>query len=214
MRIDEQMSLIKKTGIVAIVRGTDINSMMKIAESLQAGGVRVIEVAMNTPGAIDMIAKLVKEYGDEMLVGAGTVLDPETARAVILAGAKFALGPTLNLEVSKLCKRYNTLYVPGVFTPNEIMTAWEMGAQVVKIFPAGSVGPRYIKELKGPLPQIEMMPVGGVNLDNAAEFIRAGAVALGVGGELVDRKAVEKGHYKELTEKAKLFIAAVEEGRK
>jgi 2-dehydro-3-deoxyphosphogluconate aldolase / (4S)-4-hydroxy-2-oxoglutarate aldolase len=214
MRSDEQMKIIRETGIVAIVRGTEINSLMKVAESLHAGGVRVIEVTLNTPGAIDMITKLVKEYDKEMLIGAGTVLDPETARAVILAGAKFVLGPTLNLEVSKLCKRYNTVYVPGVFTPTEIMAAWEMGAQVVKIFPAGSVGPRYIKELSGPLPQVEMMPVGGVNLDNATEFIRAGAVALGIGGELVDRKAVEAGQFDKLTEKARQFIAAVQEGKK
>ena len=208
------MQLIRETGIVAIVRGTEIDSLMKVAESLHAGGVRSIEVTLNTPGAIDMISKLVQEFGDEMLVGAGTVLDPETARAVILSGAKFVLGPTLSLEVSKLCKRYNTLYVPGVFTPTEILAAWEMGSQVVKIFPAGSVGPRYIKELCGPLPQIDMMPVGGVNLDNAAEFIKAGAVALGVGGELVDKKAVELGHYEVLTEKARRFIEAVQEGRK
>lgn len=214
MRPDEQMQLIRETGIVAIVRGTGINSLFKVAESLKEGGVRVIEVTLNTPGAIEMIGQLVKEYGNEMLIGAGTVLDPETARSVILAGAKFILGPTLNPEVCKLCKRYNTVYVPGVLTPTEIMTAWEMGAHVVKIFPAGSVGPRYIKELRGPLPQVEMMPVGGVTLDNAAEFIKAGAVALGIGSELVDRKAVEAGRFDLLTEKARQFIAAVQEGRK
>ena len=214
MRPDQQMQLIRETGIVAIVRGTGIDSLLKVAESLREGGVRVIEVTLNTPGAIEMIGKLVREYGDEMLIGAGTVLDPETARSVVLAGAKFVLGPTLNLEVSKLCKRYNTVYVPGVFTPTEIMTAWEAGAHVVKIFPAGSVGPRYIKELRGPLPQVEMMPVGGVTLDNAAEFIKAGAVALGIGGELVDRKAVEAGRFDLLTEKARQFIDAVQAGRK
>ena len=213
MRSDEQMQLIRETGIVAIVRGTGIDSLLKVAESLKEGGVRVIEVTLNTPGAIEMIGELVKKYGNEMLIGAGTVLDPETARLVILAGAKFVLGPTLNLEVSKLCKRYNTVYVPGVFTPTEIMTAWEAGAHVVKIFPAGSVGPRYIKELRGPLPQVEMMPVGGVTLDNAAEFIRAGAVALGIGGELVDRNAVDAGRFDLLTEKARQFIAVVQEGR-
>lgn len=213
MRSDEQIQLIRETGIVAIVRGTGIDSLLKVAESLKEGGVRVIEVTLNTPGAIEMIGELVKKYGNEMLIGAGTVLDPETARLVILAGAKFVLGPTLNLEVSKLCKRYNTVYVPGVFTPTEIMTAWEAGAHVVKIFPAGSVGPRYIKELRGPLPQVEMMPVGGVTLDNAAEFIKAGAVALGIGGELVDRNAVDAGRFDLLTEKARQFIAVVQEGR-
>lgn len=214
MRPDEQMKIIRETGIVAIVRGTGIDSLFKIAEALREGGVRVIEVTLNTPGAIEMIGELEKEYGAEMLIGAGTVLDPETARAVILAGAKFVLGPTLNLDVSKLCKRYNTVYVPGVLTPTEIISAWEAGAQVVKIFPAGSLGPRYIKELRGPLPQVEMMPVGGVTVDNAAEFIKAGASALGIGGELVDRAAVEAGRFELLTEKARRFIEAVQDGRR
>ena len=144
----------------------------------------------------------------------GTVLDPETARAVILAGANFVLGPTLNLNVSKLCKRYNTVYVPGVLTPTEIISAWEAGAQVVKVFPAGTLGPRYIKELRGPLPQVEMMPVGGVTVDNAAEFIKAGAIALGIGGELVDLDAVKTGRFDLLTVKAHRFIEAVQDGRR
>ncbi len=214
MRPDEQMKIIRETGIVAIVRGTGIDSLFKIAEALREGGVRVIEVTLNTPSAIEMIGELEKEFGAEMLIGAGTVLDPETARAVILAGAKFVLGPTLNLDVSKLCKRYNTVYVPGVLTPTEIVSAWEAGAQVVKVFPAGSLGPRYIKELRGPLPQVEMMPVGGVTVDNAAEFIKAGASALGIGGELVDRAAVEAGRFELLTEKAHRFIEAVQDGRR
>lgn len=213
MRPDEQMQIIRDSGIVAIVRGTSIESLFKIAQSLKKGGVQAIEVTLNTPGAIEMISQLENEFGDEMLIGAGTVLDPETARAVILAGAKFVLGPTLNLEVSKLCKRYNTVYVPGVLTPTEIITAWEAGAQIVKVFPAGSVGPRYLKELRGPLPQVEVMPVGGVTLDNAAEFIKAGAAALGIGSELVDRKAVETGQFDLLTEKACRFIEAVQVGR-
>ena len=214
MRPDEQMKIIRETGIVAIVRGTGIESLLKIAEALSEGGVRVIEVTLNTPGAIEMIAQLEKEFGDEMLIGAGTVLDPETARSVILAGAKFVLGPTLNLDVSKLCKRYNTVYVPGVLTPTEIIKAWEAGAQLVKIFPAGALGSRYIKELRGPLPQVEMMPVGGVTVDNTAEFIKAGATALGIGGELVDRNAVEEGRFELLTEKARRFIEAVQDGRR
>lgn len=214
MRPDEQMKIIRETGIVAIVRGTGIESLLKIAEALNEGGVRVIEVTLNTPGAIEMIAQLEKEFGDEMLIGAGTVLDPETARSVILAGAKFVLGPTLSLDVSKLCKRYNTVYVPGVLTPTEIIKAWEAGAQIVKIFPAGALGSRYIKELRGPLPQVEMMPVGGVTVDNTAEFIKAGATALGIGGELVDRNAVEEGRFELLTEKARRFIEAVQDGRR
>ena len=214
MRTDEQMKIIRETGIVAIVRGTGIDSLLKIAEALSEGGVRVIEVTLNTPGAIEMIGQLEKEFGDEMLIGAGTVLDPETARAVILAGAKFVIGPTLNLDVNKLCNRYNTVYIPGVLTPNEIISAWEAGAQVVKVFPAGTLGPRYIKELRGPLAQVEMMPVGGVTVDNAAEFIKAGATALGIGGELVDRNAVETGRFELLTEKAHRFIEAVQDGRR
>jgi 2-dehydro-3-deoxyphosphogluconate aldolase/(4S)-4-hydroxy-2-oxoglutarate aldolase len=213
MNTEKMMGIIRDTGIVAIVRGTSEETLSQVAVALQKGGVRAIEVTLNTPGALDMIKELVRKHGDNMLVGAGTVLDPETARAAVLAGARFILGPTLNLEVSKLCKRYNTIYVPGVFTPTEIITAWEMGAQVVKIFPAGSVGPRYIKELRGPLPQVEMMPVGGVDLTNAAEFIRAGASALGVGGELVDRNAVAEGRFDLVEEKALQFITAVRRGR-
>jgi 2-dehydro-3-deoxyphosphogluconate aldolase / (4S)-4-hydroxy-2-oxoglutarate aldolase len=213
VRTDEMMQLIRETGVVAIVRGTTTDTLVQVSEALKRGGVRAIEVTLNTPGAVGMIRELVDKCGSDMLVGAGTVLDPESARAAILAGARFVLGPNLSLEVSKLCKRYNALYVPGVFTPTEIISAWEMGAQVVKIFPAGSVGPRYIKELRGPLPQVDMMPVGGVDLGNAADFIRAGAVALGIGGELVDRRAVAEGRFDLLEEKARRFTDAVREGR-
>jgi 2-dehydro-3-deoxyphosphogluconate aldolase / (4S)-4-hydroxy-2-oxoglutarate aldolase len=213
VRTDEMMQVIRETGVVAIVRGTTTDTLVQVSEALKRGGVRAIEVTLNTPGAVGMIRELVDKCGSDMLIGAGTVLDPESARAAILAGARFVLGPNLSLEVSKLCKRYNALYVPGVFTPTEIICAWEMGAQVVKIFPAGSVGPRYIKELRGPLPQVDMMPVGGVDLGNAADFIRAGAVALGIGGELVDRRAVAEGRFDLLEEKARRFTDAVREGR-
>ncbi len=213
MKPEQTMGLIRETGIVAIVRGTSAATLSATANALKKGGIRAIEVTLNTPGALDMIKELVRLQGDDMLVGAGTVLDAETARAAVLAGARFILGPTLNLEVSKLCRRYNTVYVPGVFTPTEIVAAWEMGVPVVKIFPAGSVGPRYIKELRGPLPQVEMMPVGGVDLTNAADFIRAGAVALGIGGELVDKKVVAEGRFDLLAEKARQFVAAVQQGR-
>jgi len=213
MRPDEQISVIRDVGIVAIVRGTSSRSLVETAAALRDGGIKAIEVTLNTPGAVCMIEKLAQECGNNMLVGAGTVLDPETARTVILAGAKFVLAPSLNPLVSKMCNRYSVSYIPGVFTPTEIVAAWESGAQIVKIFPAGSVGPRYIRELRGPLSQIEMMPVGGVTLENAADFIRAGASALGIGSELIDRQAVDMGNFDLITKKARQFINAVKEGR-
>ncbi|HAA64722.1 MAG TPA: 2-dehydro-3-deoxyphosphogluconate aldolase, partial [Thermoanaerobacter sp.] len=185
MKSYEVLNKIKEVGICAIVRGTSVDSLYRIADSLIAGGIKAIEVASNTPGAAKMIEKLVEKYSDQVLVGAGTVLDAETARIAILSGASFILSPSLNLEMIKICQRYNVLPVPGISTPTEAVTAWENGAQIVKVFPAGVFGPNYIKQLKGPLSQIEMMAVGAVNLDNFKDFIKAGACSVGIGSELV-----------------------------
>lgn len=208
-----QLELIKETGVVAIVRGTNADTMLRVADAIHAGGVRAIEVTMNTPDAIDMIRILSTEVSDRMLVGVGTVLDAPTARMAILAGAQFILAPNLDEEVIRICHMYGRLVIPGVLTPTEVVRAWSLGADIVKIFPAGSVGPRYIRELRGPLGHIDMMAVGGVTVENAGDFIRAGAVALGVGSELVDRSAVAEGRFDTLTRNAKAFIGAVKEAK-
>jgi 2-dehydro-3-deoxyphosphogluconate aldolase/(4S)-4-hydroxy-2-oxoglutarate aldolase len=208
MKDYEVLQNIKASGVCAIVRGTSPDSLCKIAEALIAGGVKAIEVTFNTPGADEMIKELVKKYGNELMVGAGTVLDPETAKVAIAAGAQFILSPSLNLEVMRICQRYSVLPVPGVCTPTEILTAWENGAQVVKIFPAGALGASYIKQVKGPFNHIDMMVVGGINVNNIGEYVKAGACSAGIGSELVDKKLVAEGRFDEITARAKAFIDA------
>jgi len=178
------------------------------------GGVKPIEITMTVPGAIDAIKEFKSVVKDEVLVGAGTELDPETARAVILAGAEFVVSPTLNLEVIEVCRRYSKIVVPGTFTPTEILTAWEAGADIVKVFPATVGGSQYLRDIKGPLPQIRLMPTGGVNLENTPDFIRAGAVAVAAGTSLVDKKAVSEKNYDLITETARKFCEAVKQARK
>ena len=162
-------------------------------DALLEGGVRALELTMTVPGAIGLIEEIAKDLPGEFQLGAGTVLDPETARQVILAGAKYIVAPTLNLETIKMCHRYDVAIMPGCFTPTEILTAWEAGADVIKVFPATALGPGFFKDIRGPLPQIRMMPTGGVTLANAGEWIKAGAVAIGVGTALVDTKAIAAG---------------------
>jgi 2-dehydro-3-deoxyphosphogluconate aldolase/(4S)-4-hydroxy-2-oxoglutarate aldolase len=213
MKDIEVLNGIKEQGVCAIVRGTSADSLFRISEALIEGGVKTIEVTFNTPGAAQMIEELVKKYGNEVLIGAGTVLDSETARTAILSGASFILSPTLNVEMIKTCSRYSVLAVPGIATPTEALTAWENGARIVKVFPAGVFGPNYIKQLKGPLPQIDMMAVGAVNLDNLGEFIKAGACSAGIGGELVNKKLVDEGKFDEITRRAKAFVNAIKEAK-
>src|SRR5262249_54494308 len=159
------------------------------ARALADGGVSVVEITMTVPGALDVVRRVRETLGDRLLLGAGTVLDPETARAALLAGAEFLVAPTVNLDVIRLCQRYDKLVMPGPFTPTEILAAWEAGADIVKVFPADVVGPAFFKALRGPLPQVRLMPTGGVDLTTAAAFLRAGACCLGVGGQLVEPKA-------------------------
>ncbi len=213
MNRNEVLKNIKDCGVVSIVRGTSAAALGNISSALQKGGLKAIEVTFNTPGAAKMIEELVDKYANGMIVGAGTVLDPETARVAILSGASFVLTPTLNLKVIEVCHRYGVLVVPGAMTPTEALTAWEAGVQLVKIFPAGSLGPNYLKDLRGPLPQIDMVPVGGVNLNNAAAFIKAGAAALGVGGELVDKELIAQGRWEDLAARAAMFVQTVAEAR-
>jgi len=200
-------------GVVAIVRVASAQEAVEVCGAIAKGGVKPIEITMTVPGAIDAIKELKGTMEDNVLLGAGTVLDPETARAVILAGAEFVVCPTLNLEVIKLCRRYSKIVIPGAFTPTEILTAWEAGADIVKVFPATVGGPRYLRDIKGPLPQIRLMPTGGVNVENTPDFIRAGAVAVAVGTSLVDKKAVSEGKYDIITENAKKFVEAVKLAR-
>jgi 2-dehydro-3-deoxyphosphogluconate aldolase/(4S)-4-hydroxy-2-oxoglutarate aldolase len=168
---------------------------------------------MTTPGALDVIKEAAKKYGEQVLFGAGTILDAETARAAILAGAGFVVAPTLNLEMVALCNRYSVPVVPGCYTPTEMLTAWEAGADMIKLFPASVGGPSLVKAIRAPLPQLEIVPVGGVNLDTAADFIRNGAAALGVGSSLINQKLLDAGDMDELTRRAAAFIQEVKKGR-
>lgn len=214
MKDYEVLDKIKQLGICAIVRGTSADTLCRITDSLLEGGVKMIEVTFNTPGAAEMIQELVKKYSDEMIIGAGTVLDSDTARIAILSGASFILSPTFNLEMVKTCQRYSVLPVPGISTPTEAMTAWESGARIVKVFPAGVFGPQYIKQLKGPLSQIEMMAVGAINTDNFGDFIKAGACSAGLGSDLVNKKLVEEGKFNEITKRAAKFVNIFKEVHK
>ncbi len=213
MNKTQKLDLIRSTGVVAIMRAQSSGQLIAAADAIKAGGVRVIEVTMTTPGALAVIEEATQRYGDEVLFGAGSVLDAETAHAAILAGAGFVVAPTLKVEMVALCNRYSVPVMPGIMTPTEALTAWEAGADMVKLFPASFGGPAMIKAIRAPLPQLEIVPVGGVTLDNAAEFIRKGAAALGVGSSLVNQKLLDAGDMDELQRRAVAFIAAVKEGR-
>ena len=213
MNKTEKLNLIRETGVIAIMRAQSSEQLIAAADAIKAGGVQVIEVTMTTPGALDVIAEASARYGQDVLFGAGSVLDAETARAAILAGAGFVVAPTLNLSVVGLCNRYSIPVMPGCYTPTEMLTAWEAGADMIKLFPASVGGPALVKAILAPLPQLEIVPVGGVNLDTAVDFIANGAAALGVGSSLVNRKLLEAGDMAELTRRATSFIEKVQEGR-
>jgi len=201
-------------GLVPVIRVSSAPEAIWVADAIREAKGSLIEITMSVPGAIDVIKELATKYGDEVIVGAGTVLDTETGRAALLAGAQFIVTPTLDLNLIQLAHRYSAVIIPGALTPTEILTAWNAGADMVKVFPAAQVGgPEYIKALKGPLPQILLVPTGGVNLQNAGAFIRAGATALGVGGELVDRKALKEKRLHVITENALAFFKAIKEAR-
>ncbi|GAB4448679.1 MAG: bifunctional 4-hydroxy-2-oxoglutarate aldolase/2-dehydro-3-deoxy-phosphogluconate aldolase [Anaerolineae bacterium] len=213
MKKHEKLSLIRDTGVVAIIRAQRADQLLAAAEAIAAGGVRAIEVTMTTPDALQVIEAAARQAGSDVLIGVGTVLDAETARLAILAGAGFVVSPTLNLGVIALCNRYGIPVLPGCYTPTEMMTAWEAGADMIKFFPADVGGPRLVSGLLAPLPQLELVPVGGVTLENAAEFICHGAAAVGVGGSLVNQALLDAGDMAGLTRRAAAFIAAVKQGR-
>lgn len=212
-RKEEQLQLMIDTGVVAVIRASVSAELMSVIEALKKGGIRAIEVTMTTPGALDVIRETTERFGDEVLVGVGSVLDAETARMAMLAGAEFVVGPVLSLDVIRVCRRYDKIVIPGAFTPTEILAAWEAGADVVKVFPATRLGPSFFKDVLGPLPQVRLTPTGGVTVETAPEFIKAGAVFVGAGGALVDRKAVAQGRFDVVTETAERFISAIRAAR-
>ena len=209
----EDLSRVLNSGIVAVIRSTSSEQLVEVARALYEGGVDVLEVTFTVPRALEIIAEMRKALGDKILLGAGTVLDPETARAAFLAGAEFLVSPTVNLDVIKLGNRYDKLVMPGAFTPTEILTAWEAGAQIIKVFPADIGGPAYLKTLHGPLPQVRLLPTGGVNLNTIADFLKAGACAVGLGGALVEPKAVQTGDMARIKSLAQQYVEAVKKAR-
>jgi 2-dehydro-3-deoxyphosphogluconate aldolase/(4S)-4-hydroxy-2-oxoglutarate aldolase len=209
MSRDTTVNRILEGCIVAVVRSESSEPLIKVIQALAEGGVTAAEVTFTVPDAVDVIRQARRVVGDSVVLGAGTVLDPETARAAILAGAEYIVAPTLNLDVIRLCRRYDKAVMPGAFTPTEVLTAWESGADIVKVFPADVGGPAYLKALRGPLPQIRLMPTGGVDLTTAEKFLAAGACCLGVGSALVDPKAVLSNDFVRIRELASQYAAIV-----
>ncbi len=209
----EVVRAIEANGVVAVIRLQDPARLRAVVDALAEGGVRALEVTMTVPRAIEMIAQLAPSLPEGFLLGAGTVLDPETARLAILAGARFVVGPVFRPEVIALCHRYDVAMMPGCFTPTEILAAWEAGADVVKVFPATALGPGFLKDVRGPLPQVKLMPTGGVTLDNAGEWLKAGAVAVGVGTALLDSKAIMAGNYGVVTTNARRIVENIRAAR-
>ncbi len=210
---EDNFELMMETGVVGVIRTKSSEKLLKVAEAVQEGGVKCIEVAMTTPNALEVIKEVAGNVED-VLIGAGTVLDAETARSAILAGAEYLVSPTTDLEMIKMCKRYGKVVAPGAFTPTEIMTAWQAGADIVKVFPAARLSPKFLSDVKAPLPQVKLMPTGGVSQENATEFIRKGADVVCVGSALIDKKAIAEGNFGVLTENAEELIQAVKTGRK
>jgi 2-dehydro-3-deoxyphosphogluconate aldolase/(4S)-4-hydroxy-2-oxoglutarate aldolase len=209
----QSLQKILSGGVIAIMRAPSAAQLLDAAKAIYEGGVDVIEVTMTTPGALSVVEQAVSQFGEKVLFGAGSVLDPETARLAILAGAQFVVSPTLNLDTIEMCKRYSVPVIPGAYTPTEILTAWEHGADIVKVFPASVGGPAYIKAIKAPLPQVRLAAVGGVTVENTAQFFSAGIDVVGVGAELVNTRLLESGAFDEITRRARAFRQEVEKAR-
>lgn len=203
-----------KTGVIAVIRADSGKQLIDVCRALSAGGVNACEITMTTPGALEAIAQASRELGEAALVGAGSVLDAATARAAILAGARFIFSPVLSLEVIEMAHRYDCVAVPGALTPTEILTAWSAGADVVKVFPANHFGPQYLRDLHGPMPQVKLTPTGGVDLGSAADWIKAGAVAVGVGSSLVKKDLIAGAKWDELAALAKQYVDIVAGARR
>ena len=214
MKKAQVLSFIQDTGIVPVVRTATADSAIRAIEAIYNGGIRAAEITMTVPGAVKALEKVADQFGDTLVLGAGTVLDPETARICMLAGAEFFVTPALNVKVIEMARRYSKVICPGALTPTEVLAAWEAGADVVKVFPCGNMGgAKYIKALKGPFPQIEMIPTGGVNLDTAGDFLRAGACAVAVGGELVDAKLIKADDYAGIQKLAEQYVGIIKKTR-
>jgi 2-dehydro-3-deoxyphosphogluconate aldolase/(4S)-4-hydroxy-2-oxoglutarate aldolase len=211
---EQAIARIRELGLVPIVRAPSAEDAFKAAEAILAGGIGIAEITMTVPNALRVMERVVERYGDKVLLGAGTILDPETCRAALLAGAEFIVTPSLHVGVIEVAQRYGKACIPGALTPTEVVTASQAGADLVKIFPCGPVGgPQYIKALKGPLPHIDFVPTGGVNLETTPAYIKAGAAAVAVGGELVDLKALREGRLDSITASARKYIEAVRSAR-
>jgi 2-dehydro-3-deoxyphosphogluconate aldolase/(4S)-4-hydroxy-2-oxoglutarate aldolase len=214
MEKSQVLERIKSIGIIPVVRASSGDEALQAVEAIKAGGLSVLEITMTVPGAVGIIEKVAARYGDEVLVGAGTVLNAETAKECLQAGAQFVVSPALNLETIAFCRDAGCAIMPGALTPTEVVTAWSAGADMVKVFSCGAMGgASYIKSLKAPLPQIELVPTGGVSLKTAAAFIEAGSAAIGVGADLVDIKAIRAGESERITETTRAYIEAVKSAR-
>lgn len=201
---------IRALRLVPVIRASSAEEAMRAIDAIKAGGIDILEITMTVPGAVKVIEQVADAYGTDVLVGAGTVLDPETARACILAGARFIVSPALNVDTIELCRRYTVPIMPGALTPTEVITAWQAGADMVKVFPCSAMGgASYLKALKAPLPQVELIPTGGVNLKTAPDFLAAGASALGIGADLVDLAALREGRAADITARAKQYVEIV-----
>jgi 2-dehydro-3-deoxyphosphogluconate aldolase/(4S)-4-hydroxy-2-oxoglutarate aldolase len=212
-RREQVLQTIETTGVVAVIRLTDASLMQDVVAALRAGGVRAIEITMTVPNAVASIAQIASSIDGDCIIGAGTVLDADTADRVISAGAQFVVAPVFDRGVVDLCRRRDVAAMPGCFSPTEIVSAWNAGADVVKVFPATVLGPGYFKDLRGPLPHVRLMPTGGVTVENAADWMRAGAFAIGVGTALVSPAAVADRRFDEITVRAKQFVGAVQGAR-
>ncbi|MDS0298389.1 bifunctional 2-keto-4-hydroxyglutarate aldolase/2-keto-3-deoxy-6-phosphogluconate aldolase [Halogeometricum sp. S1BR25-6] len=208
------MNRLTDSGVVAVMRGADADTIIDVAQALNDGGVTAYEITADNPDAMDLIGEVSASFTEEeAIVGAGTVLDDATARAAIMNGAEFVVGPNFDREVVETCNRYGTLVAPGILTPTEAVNAYEAGADMVKVFPASVMGPDHLSSLKGPLPQIPLMPTGGIDIDNVADYIEAGAVVVGAGSAIMDADAIEAGDFDSITETAREFTRVIEDAR-
>ncbi|HEY7159086.1 MAG TPA: bifunctional 4-hydroxy-2-oxoglutarate aldolase/2-dehydro-3-deoxy-phosphogluconate aldolase [Gemmataceae bacterium] len=213
MNKETHLRQILDSGIIAVVRSPDSQQLVEVVRALADGGITVAEITMTVPDALDVLRQVRRVLGERVLLGAGTILDAETARAALLAGAEYLVAPTVNLDVIRLAQRYSKLVLPGAFTPTEILTAWEAGADIVKVFPADVLGAAFFKAMRGPLPQVRLMPTGGVDLSNAADFLKAGACCLGLGSQLVEPRAVAERDFDRIRDLARQYVALVQRSK-
>src|ERR1035437_9011592 len=214
MNKNDTLDKLSRIGAIAVIRMSDSEKLKRICEAIHKGGVSAIEITMTTPNALEVIENLSKTMGGEIVIGVGTVIDPQTAIDAINAGAEFVVSPFFKKEIVDTVKKLNIPVMPGAFTPTEIQTAYENGADIIKVFPADILGMAFFKAIKAPMPYLKLMPTGGVTLTNAGEWLKAGACAVGVGTALLDKKAIDENNFKKLTENAEILVKSIAEGRK